>query len=192
MNRRKIKTKNKIQAQLEIVSYKLQLKTDKLEKVRKRVGKLQKENADLKSQQVQKRKDLEVLTLQNNSYLQQVKDYHDEIESLRKQITGQVQAKQTLKLAHNKQKALPNRQSAKNVERHWRKPQGNHFNKKWHREAIDLRHSYSFRLGKILIDAFARPGKNTFIAPYYLVKLAWDMLSGRGRRKAQQALRQNF
>lgn len=58
----------------------------------------------------------------------------------------------------------------------------------WRREAIVLKHSYSFRLGQIILNAFKLPGKNTILMPYYIVKLILYIISGRGRDELSKAL----
>ena len=62
----------------------------------------------------------------------------------------------------------------------------------WMKEALVLKHSYSFRFGQIIINAFTKPGKNTILLPYYLVKLFRDIATGRGRDDLSEALKQNL
>lgn len=61
-------------------------------------------------------------------------------------------------------------------------------NKRWKKEYLILKYSYSFRLGQILINAVKSPGRNTILFPYYFTQLLWDMISGKGREKAKAEL----
>jgi hypothetical protein len=61
----------------------------------------------------------------------------------------------------------------------------------WNREAIELKNSTSYRLGRIFIDAFREPGKRTLLIPYYLVELAWDIVIRRGKSNDEKAHRNN-
>ncbi len=39
---------------------------------------------------------------------------------------------------------------------------------------FDLRNSFSFRIGQVLIDAVSKPGKNTIILPFRFISLIFD------------------
>ena len=60
---------------------------------------------------------------------------------------------------------------------------------KWQRKTIELETSYSFRLGQIMVNSILKPGENTVLMPYYLTILFWDIVSGRGRTKTKQLLK---
>ena len=60
---------------------------------------------------------------------------------------------------------------------------------KWQRKTIELETSYSFRLGQIVFNSILKPGKNTVLMPYYLTILFWDIVSGRGKTKTKQILK---
>lgn len=59
----------------------------------------------------------------------------------------------------------------------------------WRKEALGIKHSSSYRLGSIFVNAVAKPGKNTLLAPFAFMALCWDAITGRGRNKAQAALK---
>ena len=63
-------------------------------------------------------------------------------------------------------------------------------NQKWNEEAIILRNSYSFRLGQIFVNAVNRPGKDTLLMPYYLLRFFWEIVSGRGRKNVSTSSKQ--
>ena len=125
---------------------------------------------------------LEELTLENNRIVMEQKDLFDEAEHLRRKIA-----------AISRVRAMPGAEAASvsadkeapisllSVAQEYRPIYST-------QEAIELRYSYSYRLGRILLDAVCRPGKNTLLMPYYLVQLVWDMVTGRGRLKVKNEL----
>ena len=126
--------------------------------------------------------ELERLALENNRLVMEQKDLFDEAENMRKKFAA---FNQTPKMEQIKQPvghATETPQlSLLNISR-------GHQIQNLSQAAIELRYSYSFRLGQILLNAVCRPGKNTLRMPYFLVQLAWDMISGRGRRKVKNEL----
>ena len=50
-----------------------------------------------------------------------------------------------------------------------------------------VRSSFSFRLGNMLIQAVCRPGRNTILLPYHLIRLFATELKKRRRRAAKIA-----
>ena len=129
--------------------------------------------------------DLEKIVLENNTLLKESKDYFDEIEHLRKQISFLHQKKaEKKKMQHSKTE----KNTVVPVASNGSKPKELRQLQKWKKESIELRNSYSFRLGQILINTVLKPGKNTLLMPYYLTQLVWDIFTGRGRRKTKQAI----
>ena len=61
----------------------------------------------------------------------------------------------------------------------------------WKREEIKIKNSSSYRLGLIFVMAVREPGKKTLLAPYYLLKLLWDIATNRDRDKVRKAHRNN-
>jgi hypothetical protein len=59
---------------------------------------------------------------------------------------------------------------------------------RWHREYLLIKHSYSFRLGKIFIDGIKTPGINTVKIPILISLLVWDSITGNGKKKLEDAL----
>lgn len=144
---------------------------NKLEQATRRSEEIREVRSDLKMKNLrlaEMEKDLHKMVTENNKLLVESKDLFDEVENYRKQVV-----------------ALS--QPSKNLQPNLATPSYGQTDK-WRRETIILQHSYSFRLGQILINAFTKPGKNTYMMPYYLVKLVWDMITGRGREQLQKAL----
>ena len=112
--------------------------------------------------------DLQKLTLQNNDYLKEIKDLHDEIENLRIRLkSSQNKPAQTNNTNKKKQ---PPRQPAQQTQGFSAKV------KKLEREVFDLRSSYSFRIGQTFVNAVAKPGKNTIMLPFRLIALVFESI----------------
>ncbi len=97
------------------------------------------------------KKELEKSILEANRYLHECKNLADINENLRIKIS--VQAKETTK---NNQELKKNR---RDLERN-------------NKELFALKTSTSFQVGRILINAVAKPGKNTILFPLYLLRVA--------------------
>lgn len=87
--------------------------------------------------------DMENIVLQNNSYLKEVKDLADKIENLRRSISVASGAK---KDAIRKQQLIQKRLNT-------------------------LQTSLSYRLGNLFVLSIKKPGKNTILLPFRLLKL---------------------
>lgn len=109
-----------------------------------------------------KRGDLQKMAIQNNHLLLEQKALFDETENLRKRLAALSEKSAVRDSAIKESRSL--KRQIQNLTH----------------EAIELKKSYSFRLGQIIINAVMRPGKNTILLPYYLLKLARDMVYGRG------------
>ncbi len=132
----------------------------------KSVEKIVKQNRKMKRMEA----DLADIVSENNLLLQENKKYHEKVETYRKQIS---ESKKT----HNIQRYKGSIEAIPSY--------------KWKKEAIILEYSYSFRLGKILIDSVFKPGKNTLLMPYYLCKLFWEIITGKGRERMRNELKRN-
>ena len=120
--------------------------------------------------------DLYEITLQNNEYLKQVKDLHDQMGELRISLVSTKNEQKQPKPAKNnvsKQKQVV-----------YQKPQANR--QKSEREAFELRNSYSFRIGQILVNTVAKPGVNTISFPFLLIKLLFEPLFKQNRKKIKR------
>ena len=100
---------------------------------------------------------LEKLVLEVNSYLQKCKDLEDSNENLRIKIS--IQAKETTKQAKETTKS---KQELKKIQNDIKR------NRK---ELFTVKTSTSFQVGQILVNAVAKPGKNTLLFPFYLLRL---------------------
>jgi len=127
--------------------------------------------------------DLHEITLQNNEYLKQVKDLHDEKENLRISLSA---ARNELTEAQNaKKKAMQQKQTAQQKNKQPQKPNPpQNYNapanvQKLEREVFELHNSYSFRIGQIFVNAVAKPGINTVMVPFRLLKLVFEPLCRR-------------
>lgn len=112
--------------------------------------------------------DLQKLTLQNNDYLKEIKELHDEIENLRIRLKS-FQNKPAQTNNANKKKQSP-RQPAQQAQGFSAKV------KKMEREVFDLRTSYSFRIGQTFVNALAKPGINTIMLPFRLIALVFESI----------------
>ncbi|PTN33799.1 sulfotransferase family protein [Desulfonatronum sp. SC1] len=122
-------------------------------------------------------KDLHNLTLQNNEYLKQLKDLHDELKENRVRAVSLRQVQEELQ--QEKQKVAKEQKHVAAMQERLEKSRN---------ETLRLKHSYSFRLGHIIVQALTKPGKNTILAPYYLAVLARDILTGRGKARAGEGI----
>jgi chromosome segregation ATPase len=112
--------------------------------------------------------DLQQLTLQNNDYLKEIKDLHDEIESVRIRLKS-FQNKPAQTNNANKKKQPP-RQPAQQAQGFPAKV------KKLERKVFDLRTSYSFRIGQTFVNAVAKPGINTIMLPFRFIGLVFEFI----------------
>jgi hypothetical protein len=101
--------------------------------------------------------DLHKITLQNNEYLKQIKDLHDEKENLRVRLNST-----------QKQQVQPQPQN--NVPANV---------KNLRKELSEVHNTYSYRLGQVFVSAVARPGKNTFMLPFRFTKIIIEFLFAR-------------
>jgi hypothetical protein len=161
----------------------------------KRLNEVEKLKVEFVSKQLKMEEGLQSLTLENAGYLRQMKALHDENENLSGQIFSQTQRQEGEKTKNKAQQTkkkiqfpIPRRHPVKPVAINGTMQPESRQLQKWKREAIELRYSYSFRLGQVLINAVIKPGKNTLLMPYYLTLLTWDIISGRGEEKVKQAL----
>ena len=143
---------------------------------------LEKTKSSQNNEHVQQIKDLkrqlQETTSQNNEHVQQIKDLHEEKEELR--ITLSSSMKELKKAKQDKDNAIkkikdfeqgevpvPNRQQGVNSNA----PVSGH---KWQKEVHALRNSTSFRLGQALVNAVVKPGKNTVLMPFRVVKILFE------------------
>ena len=124
--------------------------------------------------------ELEKMVMENNTLLIESKNLFDETENYRMRLAALGQDPKNL---HSK----PSKERNKNT-RNYSVSNKDFQLRKWKKEAVIVKYSYSFRLGQILINTFTKPGKNTLLLPYYLFELALDMISGRGREKVKKEL----
>lgn len=117
--------------------------------------------------------DLQKMVIENNQLLKSSKQFFDEIESYRKRLS----LFDEIYLYKNEKKS---------------NTVSSYQSMKWKKEAIMVRYSYSFRLGQIFFNAITKPGKDTILMPYYLIKLTFDIITGKGRIKAKEALEGNY
>jgi septal ring factor EnvC (AmiA/AmiB activator) len=104
--------------------------------------------------------DLHEITLQNNEYLKQIKDLHDEMENLRVRLSS----------TQKKQKKSPAQNSIVSPKV-----------KRLEQQLSEVHNTYSYRLGQAFVSAVARPGKNTFLMPFRFIKIIFDFLFSRKR-----------
>jgi myosin heavy subunit len=141
--------------------------------------------------------DLHEITLQNNEYLKQLKDLHDEKENLRISLSARQNELQKIRLEHEKNlKQLKTRaarlESIESKLKKVRQAEEEAINrnktlqkkkqaqeKKLKKEIFELRNSYSFRIGQVFVNAVAKPGVNTVMAPFRLAKLVIEPVFSR-------------
>jgi hypothetical protein len=104
--------------------------------------------------------DLHEITLQNNEYLKQIKDLHDEMENLRVRLSS----------TQKEQRQLPPQNSIVSPKV-----------KRLEQQLSEVHNTYSYRLGQAFVSAVARPGKNTFLMPFRFIKIIFDFLFSRKR-----------
>ena len=112
--------------------------------------------------------DLHEITLQNNGYLKQIKDLHDEKENL----------------YFNLSSIQNNQKQTKKLKKSWIKPKQAPVQKvnapatarRLVPEEFDLRNTYSYRLGQVFVSAVARPGKNTVMLPFRFIRILFEFL----------------
>jgi hypothetical protein len=156
---------NTLKEQYNTLKSKFNVAKDELKILREESSSLKNIDNDKKIAQMET--DLQHLVEQNNRLLIKYKDLSDQSEAYRNEIAVVLQRR------CNKQ-ALSGKQLAN----------------KWKRELISLKYSSSFKLGQILINAIKKPGRNTLLMPYHLVKLAIDRIFGRENENMNTALKE--
>jgi hypothetical protein len=129
-------------------------------------------------------KELNEMMLQNNEYLIQLKDQHDEIQELRILLItaeqGDVSASaQKNKPAKSNQKHQEDQEPLSVIS----SPGTSTYSAKIKRlesQVYELRNSYAFRIGQILVLAIKKPGMNTIMAPFRLMKLVFNSIFNHG------------
>ena len=116
--------------------------------------------------------DLHEIIVQNNEFLKQVKDLQDELHEQRIRLSAKnkTQAVSPAKNTKKSQKKVFQQKNRNNAE-------------KYKNEVVALRNSYSFRIGQILVNTVAKPGVNTIIFPFLLIKVFFEPFFKRNRKK---------
>ena len=159
----------------------LQSREGKLAEKAKRNADLERELSKYKSDLDTKQKEIKELT---STYKSDLDTKQKTIKELNADLEGMVLDNNRL-LIENKDLCEINENYRKRESKKLQPIQS------WNWEAIELKNSTSYRLGRIFIDAFREPGKRTLLIPYYLGELAWDIVIRRGKNTVGKAHRNN-
>lgn len=105
---------------------------------------------------------LRQVQLENNELLVQLKDKEDEIEELRVRLSS----------LENERFVKPQAAAKKNRAIFQPLADATKYSMD-NLSGDDIRNSTSYRLGKILVYSVAKPGRNTLLMPYRLIRLGW-------------------
>jgi hypothetical protein len=144
-----------------------------------------KEGLDTKKTIDEMEQDLNEMMLQNNEYLKQLKDQHDEIQELRILLIAAEQGDASVPVKNKPAKSNQKQQEKQEPLSAFSEP-GNSISSassakiyRLESQIYELRNSYAFRIGQILVFAIKKPGINTIMAPFRLTKLVFNSIFNR-------------
>ena len=124
------------------------------------------------------RSDLEKLVLMNHELILGNRKFFDQVENLRQQAAiAAIESRAAGKGARSGTEAAGGKPVSPKLQQ-------------FVRESVQIRHSYSYRLGRVLMDALLlrNKGRSTILLPYYLGLMVRDAASGRDRQQAKKEL----
>ncbi|HDR14580.1 MAG TPA: hypothetical protein ENN79_03660 [Desulfobacteraceae bacterium] len=137
------------------------------------------------------------MLVQNNEYLKQINILKDENYDLKVNLYSLLdELKKTKKIFeqdlneknHVIKKTIKEKDAFQQLSQRYRKQAEEAIvrGKRLEQEVSRLRGSTSFRLGQVVVKAFAHPGKNTVLLPFRFCKLIFEMLvrGVQGRQKS--------
>ncbi len=124
------------------------------------------------------KKDLEALTKENNCLTMEIKDLYEDLtnskireESLEKDLKKEHRA---LNQVRSKLDEVKSKRAQCEIRFKAGEKKSMASIHKLEKEVAVLKRSYAFRMGRVLVDAVARPGKNTLMLPLRLVRLIFE------------------